>query len=370
MLPIVEEFMELVKTSVQSRDERAIADLLKAKLLALGFDVAEDETGKLVGGNTGNLVARLTGEASVPAVLLSAHMDRVKNNGQIRPVVHEDKITSDGSSILAADDVAGIVIILAGIRQALAENIPHGDIEVVFSVCEEQGVLGTRHLDYSRLKSKLAFVFDATGKIGRIVNQAPTKCKIKAGVHGKNAHAGNEPEKGLNAIKVAAAALTQIPDGRLSARSTANFGMISGGSSTNVVCDFVEITGEARSTNGQELEEYLALVRRTFAAVAEQYQTTIDVTIDKLYDTFYVAEDAPAAKIAVQAMQNLGIEAKFTPGGGGMDANNFNSHGIQALGVAAGYAKNHTVHEEVSIPELVTGAKAVKGIISEVYRQG
>ena len=367
MLPIVEEFMELVRISVQSRDERAIADCLTAKLRVLGFEVAEDGAGKMVGGNTGNIIGRLKGAANVPPVILSAHMDRVKNNGSIHPVVNGDTITSDGTTILAADDVAGIAVILDGVRLALAEGIPHGDIEVVFSICEEQGVLGSRYLDYSLLSAKMAFVFDAAGKVGRIVNQAPTKCKIKVGVHGKNAHAGNEPEKGLNAIKVAAKALAQMPEGRLSKASTANFGIIQGGSSTNVVCDFVEIVGEARSTNAQELEAYLVRMRQIFADVAAECKTEIDVNIEKLYDTFYLPEDSVPAQIVTAALSKLGIDTKFTPGGGGMDANQFNSHGIEALGVAAGYARNHTVHEEVSIAELITGAKAVREIIHEIY---
>jgi len=365
---IIENFLELVKTNVQSRNERAIADLLKQKLTDLDCEVTEDGVGQLINGNTGNIIARLRGDDAVPAVLLSAHMDRVKKGDNIKPIVSENKITSDGNTILAADDVAGIAAILDGVRQVKEADIPHGDIEIVFSVCEEQGVLGSRHLDFSRLKAKLAYVFDSPGGVGRIVNQAPSKSKIRVQVHGRSAHAGNEPEKGLNAIKVAAAALMQVEDGRINESLTANYGVIQGGSIINVVCDAVEILGEVRSTVTAQMRQYSDTIKQTFSAVAQQYGTTIDVEVEELYERFYVKPEEEVAQIAKRALQSIGAEVRFTPGGGGMDANNFNKAGIKAIGLASGYSKNHTLNEEVSIPDLIKSGDLVKEIINEVYK--
>jgi tripeptide aminopeptidase len=365
---IIENFLELVKTNVQSRNERAIADLLKQKLTGLGCEVTEDGVGQLINGNTGNIIARLKGDDTAPAILLSAHMDRVKKGENIKPIVSENKITSDGSTILAADDVAGIAAILDGVRKVKEANVPHGDIEIVFSVCEEQGVLGSRYLDFACLKAKLAYVFDSPGSVGRIVNQAPSKSKIKVQVHGRSAHAGNEPEKGLNAIKVAAAALVQVEDGRINESLTANYGIIQGGGSINVVCDYVEILGEVRSTATAEMRQYIDNIKQTFAAVAQQYGTTIDVEVEELYETFYVETEEVVAQIAKRALQSVGADVRFTPGGGGMDANNFNKAGIRAIGLASGYSKNHTLNEEVSIPDLIKSGDLVKELVSEVYK--
>lgn len=365
---IIETFLELVKTNVQSRNERAIADLLKQKLTDMGCEVTEDGVGQLINGNTGNIIATLRGDSAAPAVILSAHMDRVKKGENIKPIISESKITSDGSTILAADDVAGIAAILDGIRQVKEADIPHGDIEIVFSVCEEQGVLGSRYLDFSRLKAKLAFVFDSPGAVGRIVNRAPSKSKIKVLVHGRSAHAGNEPEKGLNAIKVAAAALMQVEDGRINERLTANYGAIQGGGSINVVCDYVEILGEVRSIATEEMREYINGIKQSFAKVAQQYKTTIDVEVEELYETFQVGEEEVVVQVAKRALQSVGAEVSVTPGGGGMDANNFNKAGIRAIGIASGYSKNHTLDEEVSIPDLIKSGTLVKEIISEVYK--
>lgn len=144
-------------------------------------------------------------------------------------------------------------------------------------MCEEIGVAGARHLEFKQLKAKLVYVFDAPGRIGRIIKQAPTKCKIKVGVKGRSAHAGNEPEKGLNAIRVAAVALSRIKEGRISANTTSNFGSFHPAIVQMLFATIPKIVGEARSASEHEVEEYLSEVKQTFAATADEYQTEIDV---------------------------------------------------------------------------------------------
>ena len=360
---IVQEFLELIRINVQSLNERPIADLLKNKLASLGCEVTEDGAGELLGGNTGNLVARLNGNENYPAILLSAHMDRVPQGSNIQPVLSAGKITSDGSTILAADDVAGLVAILDGVRRVRQEKIDHCPIEIVFSVCEEQGVAGAKHLDFGSLRAKIAYVFDSSGPFGRIVQSAPAKCRILLKIHGKPAHAGNEPEKGLNAIKIAGFFLAQVREGRLSECSTANFGKIQGGTATNVVCDQVEIIGEARSRNQEELDQYLAYLSELVSTIAGQYRTRIDLEIERHYDAFCVEETEPVAVLLKKAFQALGTACYFSQGGGGMDANRFSSAGIRSLGVATGYSKNHTMEEEIVISDLVRSGELVKQII-------
>lgn len=366
---IVQEFIELVKIPVASRDERAIADVVKNKLSVLGFIIEEDNTAEKVGGNTGNIIATLKGETGIPPVLLSAHLDRVKNNGNILPVINEEEgvITSDGNSILAADDVSGICAILDGVRRVLNDKTPHGDIEIVFSVCEELGVLGSGYLDFPKLKSKIAFVFDVPGRLGRIVNQAPTKCSLKIDIKGIKAHAGNEPEKGLNAIKVAAVAISNVSEGRINEYVTSNFGSLHGGNSTNVVCDYAEILGEARGVDDKELDKYLETVKNTFADTATRFNTTIDVGIKTLYHTFHVLESEQVIQLALKAMKHLNINGWCQRGGGGMDGNHFNYHGIQTIGLALGYSKNHTNSEQIVIGDLVSCGILVQRLIHEIY---
>ncbi len=365
---MLNEFLELVKIPVQPKDERAICDVLKAKLTALGLNVREDDTAAKVGGNTGNVIAVLKGDPAIPAVLLSSHMDRVKNPGKITPVIDEAEklIKTDGTSILAADDVAGLCAILDGLRRIIADKTPHGDIEIVFSVCEEIGVQGSKHLDFSSLKAKSAYIFDAPGHLGKIVNQAPTKCKIVVTVKGIKAHAGNEPEKGLNAIRVAACALAELREGRISPAVTSNFGMIQGGTGTNVVCDRCVITAEARGTDDVELEKYLEEVKAVFAKTAERFNTEIDVNINLLYHTYFVPPEAPIVQTLMKALKKEGIDGFCTKVGGGSDGNHYNYHGIPAVVLALGNAKNHTNAEQLSYEDMFACGKVVQHLVAQV----
>lgn len=367
---IIEDFLELVRLSVNSRRERLIADAVKNKLTTLGFEVEEDGVGHLIGGEAGNIIARLPGDPGRPPLLFSAHLDRVANHGHIQPFLDEARgvIASDGSSILGADDVSGIAAILDGARRVLAGDQPYGEVEVVFSVAEEDGLLGARHLDYSRLKSKLAFVLDSGGPLGLIVNQAPTQYRFSLTVRGKSAHAGIAPETGLSAIRVAAAALTRLPEGRLSPTATSNFGVIQAGQATNIVCDLCEIKGEARSVDPAELEAYLIEVRRVFTETAREMGGLAEMATSLEYRTFRVEESHPVIALAQRAMRHLGLEPKVAGAGGGMDGNHFNQHGLTAVGLAPGYDQVHTPRETQSLAQLVDCGRLVAELIWESAR--
>lgn len=367
---IVEEFMEMVRLEVGSRHERTIADVMKLKLAALGFSVEEDGVGEVIGGDAGNIIARLKGDPSLPPVLFSAHLDRVDNHGKIQPEISPegDAIRSDGTSILAADDVSGICAILYGVRKVLNEKNPHGDIEIVLSVAEEVGLLGARYLDYTKVKAKMAYVIDSGGPVGTITNEAPTQYSLVVKVHGRSAHAGMEPEKGLSAIRVAAVALTRLREGRLSDVTTSNFGTFHAGKVTNIVCDMAEIHGECRSRKSEELDSYRLEVKTVFAEVAREFNTEVELVENLEYQTFKVDESEPVIQIAVRALKNLGLTPEIRPGGGGMDGNYFNQNGIKAIGISPGYVGVHTSQEHQSIADLMKCGELVAAIIKESGR--
>lgn len=356
MEQILKDFLELVKIPVSSRNERAIADCVIGKLKDLGLEVYEDETAAKIDGNTGNLHAILKGDSSIEPLLFSAHLDRVKNNGAIKPIVdrEEGKIKADGKTILAADDISGVCVVLEALRKIVESKNVHGDIEVAFSVCEEAGVLGSKYYDFSRFKAKKAYVFDAPGRIGKVVLQAPAKAKITYKIHGLSAHAGNEPEKGINAVKGAAALVMSLPDSRITPMTTTNVSTIlAGGNTTNVVCDYAEVLAEARSTDKQEFEEILKEFEKPITDIEQKYGVHIECSIDVLYQTFKIEENEDIVQIAAKAFTKLGIEPTFARGGGGMDGNHFNANGIQAIGIAPGYFKNHTPDEYIYIDDLL-----------------
>ena len=356
MQQIIDDFLELVQISVESRNERQIADNVIGKLKALGLEVFEDETAQSVNGNTGNIYAILKGDSAIEPIMFSAHLDRVKNNGAISPVLDEKEglMRADGNTILAADDVSGICVILDALRRITESDGRHGDIEVALSVCEEAGVLGAKYYDFTKFKAKKAFVFDAQGRIGRMVLQAPSKAKITYKIYGLSAHAGNEPEKGINAAKAAAALVMEIPDKRITPFTTANVSTILAGTrTTNVVCDFAEVMAEARSTDAAEFAKVLQAFQAPVTVIEEKYKVKIECSVEVLYNTFKVEPSAEVVKIAEKAMAKLDIEPVYARGGGGMDGNHFNEHGIQAIGIAPGYFKNHTKDEYIHINDMI-----------------
>lgn len=362
---MIEEFIELVTIEVYSRKERKIADVLKKKLEDLGLTVEEDNAGEVLGGNTGNVYAVLPGDPEKEPVLFSCHMDRVGNNGHITPVVDEaaGRIDSDGKTILAGDDIGGVTAVLAMLREVTEKKLPHGDIEIAFSVCEESGVEGSALYDFSKFRSKSAFVYDSTGKAGTITLAAPSKGRVTLRVHGRTAHAGLEPEKGLNAVKIAADLITRLPDGRLSPLSTANFSMLAAGSATNVVCDLVTVTGEQRSRDAKEYAEISEKIYAAAAESAEKFKTKIEVDIRTQYDAFCLAESDRPCVLAYEAAKRVGVEPFFKQGGGGMDANHFNAHGIAAVGIGTGNFNCHTAEEYMDIADWVKCAEQAVEIV-------
>jgi tripeptide aminopeptidase len=361
------DFLEMVATPSHSRDERALADLFMSKLLGLGLDleIGEDGAGGLVGGNTGNVVARWPGEPWAEPILFSAHLDRVANPGNIVAIVDEggDRVVSDGRTILGADDASGLAAILDGLRRARDGGFPHGDVELAITVAEEVGLKGSRCLNYGRLRSRVGFVLDSSGPVGSIVNRAPTQKTVEAVIRGRSSHAGMAPEEGINAIRVAAMALSRLPEGRLSPITTSNFGVIEGGKATNIVCDLVRLRGEARSHDQGELEAYVGLVGQEFGRAALEAGATASLDWELEYEAFHVKEDERAVALASRGLKGLGLEPRTVTGGGGMDAKHFNAHGIRSVGLSTGYKFVHTEKEEQSISELVLCGRAVAEII-------
>ena len=364
---IVEEFLELVKISSPTGGERVMADALTAKLRAMGLEVREDDAGKITGGTAGNLYACLPaseGWEDTEPVLFSAHMDRVPDGDGIQPAFTEDgRIISDGTTILAADDLAGVCAILDGLRRVLESGQPHGLVEVLFTVSEEINLRGSRNADYTKIRAKHGYCMDSSGRIGRVVTGAPAIDKLHITVHGKSAHAGVAPEKGIDAIRAAAGFLANVKAGRLDPESTSNFGIVRVGNATNVVCERAEITGEARSHDLQKLETYEEYVTAFLQQSMEGTGARAELRIEKVHGAFRAEPEDPTVVKAEEALRCLGIVPVPEIGGGGMDANIMNEKGISVVGVAAGYMKNHTHQEELYTDDLIKAGELTEQLI-------
>jgi len=364
---LLNEFLDLVRITSPTLAEREIAEVLKNKLQTLGLKVIEDHAGEAIGGNCGNLIGTLSATLpDAPGLLLSAHMDCVKPCQAVSPVVKGDMICSSGDTVLGGDDKAGLASILEALRIIQEQRIPHGEILVVFTIAEEEGLLGAKNIDRSLLHADFGYVLDSSGSPGKIIVQAPGENNLLFKIFGRSAHAGIAPEDGLNAIILAAQALSQVPDGRINEKTTANIGMISGGLATNIVPEAVEINAETRSLNQTELQSLTNEIVNTIGRVVKEHGGRFEVTIQKLYDPYVLSENLPIITVAKTAVKTLGLQLELKATGGGSDANYFNAYGIPCAVLGIGTQKVHTTEEFIKIDDLYKTAELVVELIRHV----
>lgn len=360
---LTSQFMDYVRISSPSYKEGTFAKVLEKDLKEIGFEVITDNAFEKAGSDTGNLIGYLKGNKDVEPIMFCAHMDTVTPCENIEPIIEDGIIKSKGNTILSADDKAGIVSILEGIRYIKANNIPHGDIEVVFTICEEVGLYGSKYLDYSKIKSKMAFVLDTGGEVGGVVVQGPAQAQIHAKFHGKSSHAGGSPEKGISAIQVAARAIDNMNLLRIDEETTANVGTIKGGSATNIVADYAEAEFEARSLDDEKLKKQIKHMAYTMSKAANDFNAKVEIEVENAYPTFLVEENDPILKLVQKSMESINLPYEPCSTGGGADSNIFNGKGITAVTLAIGMYDVHTLNEYISIDDLVKTSRLVASII-------
>jgi len=353
---MVSEFKSFVSIDSLSRKERQMADVLTQKMKALGCEVYEDNAGQEIEGNTGNLICTLKGNKDIPALMITAHMDTVEPGTGKKPIEENGIIHSDGTTVLGGDDAAGIECILEVLRVLGEDKLDHGDIQIVFTVAEEGGLFGAKHLDYSRIYSKYAIVLDSDGPIGTVAVKAPSQYRMYVTVKGLAAHAGIAPEKGISAIQIASAAISAMKLGRLDFETTANVGVITGGRETNIVCDRVEIKAEARSRDKEKLERQKDHMKECFEKAASDFGGSVDFRAILEYPSYNISKDAKIIAILEKAAKAAGIELLQEETGGGSDTNIFNGKGIEAVDVSVGMDKVHSVSEQIRIDDMVKAA--------------
>ncbi|WP_210367272.1 M20/M25/M40 family metallo-hydrolase [Bacillus sp. REN3] len=367
---LIEEFLELVQVDSETKNEAEIAKVLKGKFSALGLKVVEDDSMERTGHGAGNLICTI--EAARPGVhpiLFSSHMDTVVPGKGIKPLIKDGFIQSDGTTILGSDDKAGIAAMLETIKVLKEAGLPHGQIQFVISVGEESGLVGAKAMDTTLLDAQYGFVIDSHDKVGNIVVAAPSRAKIKAVLYGKTAHAGVEPEKGINAIQIAAAAINKMQLGRIDEDTTANLGKIEGGRQLNVVCDEVTVLAEARSLVNDKLDQQLKTMKAAFEEAAEEMGGKARVEVEILYPGFKLCEEDEVVRIAHRAAARIERPCALLHSGGGSDANIISGCGIPTVNLAVGYEDIHTTSERIPIEELVKITEMLLGIIDETVQQ-
>ena len=369
---VLNEFFELVSIRCSTLDEREIADLLTARLRDLGAtEIHEDGAGKALGGNTGNIVANFKGTvADVPVVMLTAHMDCVEPCAKIKPILKDGVIRSDGTTILGADDKAGVVAILETLRCLKEDDIPHGNLQIVFTVAEEGGVNGSRCLDTSLLHADLGYTLDTHGHAGTAAFKAPGKNQLTVRIVGKAAHAGIDPDAGRNAITAAGKVLTAVPQGRIDEETTCNVGKIEGGTATNVVAEFCTLNFETRSRDKAKLDALTQRMVDSVNAALDGTGCTAEIDIKKDYDPYELPPDALPIQYLRRAAEKLGSPVVLEEEGGGSDANHFNAYGVPTTVLGVGMTDCHTKEESIRERDLYEAAELTLAIVREIAEKG
>ncbi len=349
--------------------EGKVVEFVKAHLEGMGLEVWEDDAGIKIGGEANNLIARLRGNAQgAPSVFLSAHFDTVEPTAGLVIQERDGVLTSSGDTILGADDKAGMAPAIEAVAMLLESGAPHGDVYLLFTCAEEIGLLGAQALDLSKLDVDFGYVLDTGPPVGTFVTRTATHDKLDFTVFGRPAHAGKDPEKGVNAISVAADAISRLTIGRVGPETTCNLGVISGGTAVNVVCPYVQIKGEARSTNLDELNRVVDTMIAEFERAAREWDAQVTIDHKRHYDAYHVPDDARVVRVAQAAARGLGMSGDLRSTLGGSDANAFNVQGVPTIVVATGMEKIHTHEESVSVSALVETARLAYELVLEAAR--
>ncbi|KMK76035.1 M20/M25/M40 family metallo-hydrolase [Alkalihalobacillus pseudalcaliphilus] len=363
---LLNQFLELVQIDSETKFEGEIATYLKKTFTSLGLQVKEDDAASKTGHGAGNLICTLpANQEGIDPIYFTSHMDTVVPGKGVKPSIEGDYVVTDGTTILGADDKAGLAVMIEAIHFLKEQGLNHGDIQFIITVGEESGLVGAKQLQREDLIAKYGFALDSDGPVGDIIVAAPFQAKVKAIVHGKTAHAGVAPEKGISAITVAAKAISSMPLGRIDNETTANIGRFEGGTQTNIVCDHVEILAEARSLVNEKLEKQVSKMKAAFEETAASMGTkaTVDITI--MYPGYKRSEGDEVVEVAKRAIESIGREPKLLQSGGGSDANIIAGMGIPTVNLAVGYEEIHTKNEKMSITELNKLAELVVTIIRQ-----
>jgi len=357
------ELMELARIPSPSRREGALAGVVVDKLRALGLRPRRDRCHRALGGETGNVIARVPGSRrGRGSLLLNAHLDTVAQAAP-RPRVAGNYVVSDADGPFGADDKVGVVVILEALRCVIEVRVEHPPLDVIFTVGEEVGLLGAKGLDARELRASMGFTFDSGGRAGRIVNQAPSQDSFAAVITGRAAHAGVAPEKGVNAIRIAARAIAGMRMGRIDHETTANIGIIEGGVATNIVPDRVRVEGEARSHDDRKLERQLDHMLRRLHDAAAEGGGGIEIEVRPQYRSFNLSADSPVIRVAAAAVRSIRRRMTLETTGGGSDANIFNAHGVPTAIVGCGFDNPHSPAERVAVAELAPLGRLAVGLI-------
>ncbi len=353
--PLVDLFLELCAVPSPSGTERAVADRVTAYLTDLGLEWDEDDSATRLNGDTGNVYCRIppaNGAEGTP-IFLCAHTDTVPPEAAIDPVIDEDGIVRNASgTILGSDNKAAVVVMLEAVRRVLGERRGHAGIELLFTPQEEVSLRGADAFDHTRLVATTGYVYDQGAPLGEIVLGSPHARLLDFRFHGAAAHAGMYPEDGRSAIAAASRAIADFRLGRIDDETSANVGVITGGTARNVVPEWCSFTAEVRSHDERKAVGLAREMLESAAFAASLADCEVESEVRPSFPGYRFRESDEPVRLAAQALERAGYTPSYALSGGGADANVFNARGLQCVNLANGMMEIHTPDEHIAVADL------------------
>ena len=347
-------FTELAAIPSPPGEERAVADWVAGYVRELGLELQEDDAGAAIDSSAGNLLFRLEPTAEGEPLFFCAHLDTVPPEGPIEPELEDGIVRNAADTILGADNKAAVAVMLDAVARIVAERRPHAGLEILLTPKEEVGLKGAFAFDASRLRAKVGYVYDHAAPIGDVILGAPYASVISARFHGRAAHAGMYPEEGRSAIAAAARAIADLRLGRVDEETTANVGLIRGGTAQNVIPEWCSLEAEARSHSDSKLADLVQEIVDTLTFAATVSDCEVEVSVDRSYRGYRFRRDDLPVRLAAAALERVGIAPRYGLSGGAADANVFNDRGLQCLNLANGMVDIHTPAERIAVDDLET----------------
>jgi tripeptide aminopeptidase len=352
---LVDLFVEICALPSPSGSERAVTDRVTAYLTKLGLEWDEDGAAARLEGDAGNVYCRIpatNGDGGTP-IFLCAHTDTVPPETAIEPVVGEDGVIRNAAAtILGSDNKAAVVVMLEAVRRILEEGREHAGIELLFTAQEEVSLRGADAFDHTRFVATTGYVYDQGAPIGEIVLGSPHGRLLDFRFHGTAAHAGMYPEDGRSAIAAASRAIADFRLGRVDEETSANVGVISGGTARNVVPEWCSFTAEVRSHDEQKAVGLAREMLESAAFAASLVDCEVESEVRPSFPGYRFKESDPPVRLAALALARAGYTPSYALSGGGADANVFNARGLRCVNLANGMTDIHTPDERIAVADL------------------
>jgi len=346
---LIELFLKLAKIDALSGNEKPLADFIKSFLTNLGYKVEEDNAKLKTGSNTGNLICKIGNGGDF---ILLSHMDTARPTRDVKPIIKEDRIESSGDTVLGVDNRAGVSVLLYTLEKIAREKIPVKEFTVAFTTCEETTLYGSENLGVNGGINK-GFIFDSGYRPGNFIYSACGAIGFEMKIRGKASHSGIAPEKGINAMQIAAKAISKLPLGRIDEETTMNIGTLTSGSAVNVVPELALLEGEVRSFDLKKAESYFNLLSTTFKDEVEAARAKMELNHHWGFMPYTISQNSAVYNETVRALKSVGLTPTPKVSLGGSDANSLNARGIQSINLGIGAQNPHGNDEFIYIEDLI-----------------